>query len=50
VRGQEIAQLQQLKKFVEEVDATEVCQTPMITGDSNISWRSAHPEHYLTKS
>jgi len=29
--------LQQLKKFVEEVDATEVRQTPVITGDSKIS-------------
>ena len=27
-----------------------VRQTPMITGDSKISWRSAHPEPYLTKS
>ncbi len=50
VPGQEIAQLQPLKKFVEEVDATEVRQTPMITGDSKISWRPTHSEPYLTKS
>jgi hypothetical protein len=50
VPGQEIAQLQQLKKFVEKVDATKVRQTPMIAGDSKISGRSAHPEPYLTKS
>jgi hypothetical protein len=47
---QEIAQLQQLKKFVKEVNATEVRQTPMIKGDSKISRRPAHPEPYLTKS
>ena len=46
---QEIAQLQQLKKFVKEVDITEVRQTLMITGDSKISGRSAYPEPYLTK-
>jgi hypothetical protein len=50
VPGQEIAQLQHLKKFVEKTDAAEVRQTPMITGDSKISWQSAHPEPYLTKS
>jgi hypothetical protein len=27
---------------VEEVDPSEVRQTPMITGDSQISWRTAH--------
>ena len=30
VLGQETTQLQQLKKFVEEVDATEVRQTPVL--------------------
>jgi hypothetical protein len=49
-RCQEIAQLQQLKKFVKEVNATEVRQTPMIKRDSKISRRPAHPEPYLTKS
>jgi len=45
-----MARLQQLVEFVEETDATEVRQTPMITGDFEISGRSAHPEPYLTKS
>jgi hypothetical protein len=48
--GQEIAQLQQLKKFVEKADASEVRQTLVITGDSKISWRSAHCQPYLTRS
>jgi hypothetical protein len=46
---QEIAQLRQLKKFVKDVNATEVRQTSMIKGDSKISRRPAHPEPYLTK-
>ncbi|HXJ96664.1 MAG TPA: hypothetical protein VMT20_27815, partial [Terriglobia bacterium] len=48
--GEEIAELQQSEKFVEEISAAKVGQTPMITGDSEVSWRSAHPEPYLTKS
>src|SRR6266849_4947784 len=35
-------ELQHLKKFMKEVDATEVCQTPVITGDPKISWRMTH--------
>jgi hypothetical protein len=45
-----MARLQQLVEFVEETDATEMRQTPMITGDFEISGRSSHPEPYLTKS
>jgi hypothetical protein len=45
-----MARLRQLVEVVEETDATEVRQTPMITGDFEISGRSAHPEPYLTKS
>jgi hypothetical protein len=32
--GQKVPQLQHLQKFMEEVNATEVRQTTMITGDS----------------
>jgi hypothetical protein len=35
---------------MKEIDTAEVRQTPMIAGDSKISWGSAHPEPYLTKS
>ena len=48
--GEEIAELQQSEKFVEEMSAAKVGQTPMITGDSEVSWRSAYPEPYLTKN
>jgi hypothetical protein len=34
---QELAQLQHLKKFVEEVGSAEARQTRMIAGDSKIS-------------
>jgi hypothetical protein len=40
--GQKIAKVQHPQKFVEEVDTTEVGQTPMITGDSYGSRRIAH--------
>jgi len=40
--GPGIARLQQLMKFVEEVDIAEVRQAPMITGDGKISGRTAH--------
>ena len=44
-----MAGLQHSKKFVEEVRATEVRQTPMFAGDSEISRRSAHSQPYLTR-
>jgi hypothetical protein len=37
-----MTKLQHLKKFVEEADAAEVRQTPMITGDLKISGRMSH--------
>lgn len=36
--GQEVAEMQHLKKFVEEVCAAKMRQTPVITGDQKISW------------
>jgi hypothetical protein len=42
VRGQEMAELQHSQKFMEEVHATVVRQTRMITGDFDISWRIWH--------
>jgi hypothetical protein len=40
--SQEITELQHLQKFTKEVDATEVRETPVITGDPQISRRMAH--------
>ena len=48
--SQNIAQLQQLKKFVEKVDVAKMRQTRMITGNLEVSRRSSHSEPYLTKS
>ena len=42
--------MQHSQEFVEEIDSAEVRETSMITGDSEISRRSSHPEPYLTKS
>ncbi len=39
--SQEIAELQHLQKFTKEVDATEVRETPVITGEPQISRRMA---------
>src|SRR5258708_5043328 len=47
--AEETAHLQHLKKFVKEVGTTEVCQTPMIKGDSEVSRCSTHSVPYLTK-
>ena len=47
---EEIAELQQSKKLVEEISAAKVRQPSMIAGDSEVSRRSSHPETYLTKS
>jgi hypothetical protein len=35
--SQEITELQQLQEFPKEVDATEVREAPVITGDPHIS-------------
>lgn len=48
--SEEVAHLQHSKKFVEEEGTAEVRQTPVITGDAQVSGRSAHSEPYLTKS
>ena len=48
--SQNIAELQQLKKFVKKVDSSKMRQAPMITGDLEVSRRSSHSETYLTKS
>jgi hypothetical protein len=48
--GQNIAELQQLKKFVKKVDTAKMRQARMITGDLKVSRRSSHSEPYLTKS
>ena len=48
--SQNIAELQQLKKFVKKVDAAKMRQARMITGDLKVSRRSSHSEPYLTKS
>jgi hypothetical protein len=42
--------LQQLRNSPMKTGADIVRQTSMITGDSEISRRSSHPEPYLTKS
>jgi hypothetical protein len=48
--SQNIAELQQLKKFVKKVDPSKMRQARMITGDLKVSRRSSHSEPYLTKS
>ena len=48
--SQNIAELQQLKKFVKKIDAAKMRQARMITGDLQVSRRSSHSEPYLTKS
>jgi hypothetical protein len=48
--SQNIAQLQQLKKFVKKVDAAKMRQARMITGDLKVPRRSSHSEPYLTES
>jgi len=48
--SKKIPQLQHSRKFVKEENSAIVRQTSMITGDSYISWRMSHLEHYITKS
>ena len=42
--------LQHSEEFVEEENTAVVAETPVIKGDLNVSWRSAHPEPHFTKS
>jgi hypothetical protein len=42
--------MQHSKEFVKKVRTAKVRQAPMITGDEEISRRSAHAKPYLTKS
>jgi hypothetical protein len=46
----EMPQLQQSQKFVEEENAAIVRQTLVIKGDRYVSWRSSHAAFHLTKS
>ncbi len=44
-----VPQLQHSKKFVEEEYASVVRQTPVVKGDSQVSWPSSHLAFHLTK-
>ena len=48
--GENMSQLQHLQEFAKEIHATEVREASMITGDSEVSRRSAHSDTYFTKS
>ena len=37
--GNIVSKMQHSEEFIKEVTPAKVAQTPMITGDSNVSWR-----------
>jgi hypothetical protein len=48
--GKEVSEVQHLKKFMEQVNPTEVRETRMNIGDSYVPWRSTHCKPHYTKS
>jgi hypothetical protein len=45
-----VSKMQHSEEFMKEVTSAKVAQTPMITGDSNVSWRPTNLRHTLTTS
>jgi hypothetical protein len=45
-----VSTMQHSEEFMKEVTTAKVAQTPMITGDSNVSWRPTNLRHTLTTS
>jgi hypothetical protein len=48
--GEEVSEVQQSQKFIEQMDSTEVGQTTMIAGEFYISGRVGHFKEFLTNS
>src|SRR4029077_14024690 len=45
-----VSKMQHWEEFMKEVTSAKVAQTPMITGDSNVSRRPTNVRHTLTSS
>jgi hypothetical protein len=45
-----VSKMQHSEEFMKEVTSAKVAQTPMITGDSNVSRRPTNLRHILTNS